>query len=274
MLESLKSYVTAFGKWGFVIAAIIIGDVVGITQSYFTDFIIPTLAWWILLIVILIVTPFFIFHKLRLITEGLQKELDDIKNAKPNIVFKRLDESYLGAVQNRVYSSSLNTFLFEKPEHPYFTRIWIANDPTNKSFTVDAIKVWCEIEFWNELYNKKYFTMSGRWAEAKEIADGGQPIEIDQIDIPPNGRPYCIDIGLKYLEEEEFYGYNNDTPKKDTKGFRDKDRELVKGIYIIKTRFICSRVDESFWFRLTNPGVGKGVGFELIESPLPTLKTS
>jgi len=80
MWKSFKVYIAAFGKWGFVVAAIIVGDIVGITQSFFTNCAIPTWAWWTILVVVLAIAPFFAFHKLREHTEELEKKINVLNN--------------------------------------------------------------------------------------------------------------------------------------------------------------------------------------------------
>ena len=76
MGKSVKSYIAAFGKWGFLMAAIIVGDVVGIIQSYNTQWLIPSWGWWLILTAILAISPFIAFHKLRMHTEELEGKLD------------------------------------------------------------------------------------------------------------------------------------------------------------------------------------------------------
>ena len=268
MGKTARQYITAFGKWGFLLAAILVGDILGIVQVYEPSLSIPQYVWWLILVFILIVSPIIAFHKLRVQRDTLQEELDEISNSIPNIVLKRVDESFEGPVTERYWSNFSSGWFIGSSEYAKFTRVWIANDPKNSIQGVDAIQLYCEIEFWDEINKAKLFVMGGRWAETEEVATGGKPIKIDQIDIPPNGRPYCIDIGLKYLNEEEFYGYNNETPLKGAKGFRDKDRRLRVGQYLIKTRFRCRDVDKSFWFRLTNYGKDKEVDFTSINEPV------
>ena len=90
---------------------------------------------------------------------------------------------------------------------------------------------------------------------------GGQPIEIEQPELPPTGRPYILDIGLKYRDENEFYAYNNETPRKSTVGFRDKDRQLNPNTYSVEVKLKGAGVDKAFWFELSNSGRGKEVDF-------------
>ncbi len=192
-------------------------------------------------------------------------ELRRIRDARPNIVLKRIDEGIEGNVASRHYSAVLNEVLISQVEHPNFTRIWIANEPTKTIEEVDAVKLYGEISFYKD--GQVLFDMAGRWADKDEIADGGKPIEINQVDLSPNGMPFCFDIGIKYHDEDDFYGYNNDTPRKNTKGFRDADRKLGKGNYHVNVRFRCKGVDKAFWFQLTNNGAGQDVGFVEIIAP-------
>jgi hypothetical protein len=216
-----------------------------------------------------LVAPYAIYDNKQKECGALAGELNKIETMVPNFVLKKIDQSFLGNVVTTLYDESQNK-VTQEIEHPYFTRIWIANDPTKPTYGVEALYVYGEIEFWDEYYKKCHFCMGGRWAETKEISQNAEPIEIEQISIPPNGRPYCMDIGLKYLAEQEFYGYNNETLGKHTKGFRDMDRKLDKGVYIIRARFRCKGVDTSFYFKLDNLGKDNEVRLKSILEP-PTL---
>jgi len=194
-----------------------------------------------------------------------QLRISKLENARPNIMLKSIDEAFLGSIVTRQIDS-LSGRLIEKPEHPYFTRIWVANAPLKPIQSVDATKLYGEITFYDN-EGRELFVMGGRWAQTKEIADGGQPIEINSVDLPPNSMPFCLDIGLKYHGEDDFYGYNNETPGKNTYGFRDADRKLGKGNYYVGVRFRCKGVDKVFWFQLTNSGAGQDVSFVEIVEP-------
>lgn len=76
-----------------------------------------------------------------------------------------------------------------------------------------------------------------------------------------------MDIGLKYINEDEFYLYNNETPRKQAKGGRDSDRVLGKGTYYVRARFRCKGVDMPFWFILENLSKGKEVTFKSVPQP-------
>jgi len=74
-------------------AIVAIGDVVGIIQSYFTNFAMPTWCWWLILVVILAVAPFLAFRKQIKKTDNIQSQLDDIKNARPRIEVKHTTQN-------------------------------------------------------------------------------------------------------------------------------------------------------------------------------------
>lgn len=64
---------------------------------------------------------------------------------------------------------------------------------------------------------------------------------------------------MKYHDENEFYAYNNETPRKSTKGFRDKDRQLNPDTYSVEVKLKGAGVDKAFWFELVNHGKGEEV---------------
>jgi len=94
--DSLKEYFKASGKWGWVVLTLIIGDAVGIIQSYFTNLIVPNWAWWLFLAVILIVSPFLAFHKLRLGLVSMESDLKRIQDARPSIEVTPEKQTILG----------------------------------------------------------------------------------------------------------------------------------------------------------------------------------
>lgn len=75
MSKSIKEYFAAFGKWIFLLAAAVIGDVIGVIQSYARDWIMPQWGWWLILVGILLFSPFIAFHKLKLQRDELQTKL-------------------------------------------------------------------------------------------------------------------------------------------------------------------------------------------------------
>ncbi len=61
-------------------AAVLVGDILGIIQSYHTGWLIPAWGWWLILVIILIVSPFIAFHRLRVQRDELQAQLHKEKN--------------------------------------------------------------------------------------------------------------------------------------------------------------------------------------------------
>jgi len=70
-----------------------------------------------------------------------QLRISKLENARPNIMLKSIDEAFLGSIVTRQIDS-LSGRLIEKPEHPYFTRIWVANAPLKPIQSVDATKLY------------------------------------------------------------------------------------------------------------------------------------
>lgn len=204
--------------------------------------------------VTLILAPHHLYKEKENRVNELKIKLDTIENARPNMTLVET-ETIPGDVITREGGRIISR------EHPWFTRVKIANDPKSALQAVDAV-IAAHITFYNSSGNKCFPTMIGRWAETPEIAQGGQPIEIEQPTIPPTGRPYILDIGLKYHSEDEFYGYNNETPRKPTIGFRDKDRRLSPHTYSVEVKLKGAGVDKAFWFELVNHGKGKEVDFD------------
>jgi len=192
---------------------------------------------------------------------NLSNQLKIIRERIPRLIVKDIKESYLGN-----YYFYQNKEL-KKVESIYYTKIDIANIPIKPELGIKAKQVFAEISFWDYPYSvshhNRHYKMAGRWAETSQIIDGGKPIEIEQIDLEPNGRGFCLDIGVKCLDEDEFYGINNETFTKQL-GFRDKDRKLDKGVYSIQVQLMCEGIDTSFWFKLENFGKDKEVKFTRI----------
>lgn len=181
--------------------------------------------------------------------------IHQLEGTSPNIVIRKT-ENILGSVSN---------FVTGQNEYPWFLRVHIANDPKSSISGVTVNQIAGHISFYDANNKLCFEPMIGRWAETREIASGAQPIDIDQIPIPPTGRSYILDIGLKYHDENEFYAYNNETPRKPGKGFRDADRRLDIGLYRVELRLRGEKTDKKFYFNLNNPGSGNEVDFNLIK---------
>lgn len=209
----------------------------------------PTWLWILLFGIAFIIVPFIVFHKLRLRLDELQSELDGIKNARPNIALIKTENSSR-PIRNVKTGEILGT--------PWFARVQFANNSLSQTQMVEASKVVGHISIYEQT-GQHLYDMIGRWAETKEVATGGRPIEIDSLDIPANGRPYPMDIVMKYPEDEEFYGYNNDNPRLAPIDWRDSQKQLPAGTYSVRVRLRGNNVDKEFWFDLINKGRGENV---------------
>jgi hypothetical protein len=202
----------------------------------------------------------------------LRHKLQEILASKPNIVFHHIDEHFTGNIETHMYSNMFKQRIITQAETTYYTRIWVSNEPTRVELGIKAEGIAGQIDVWDESYQKLIFSMSGRWAETKQAIQGALPLETKQIDMPPNASPYCMDIGIKFTDEDEFYCYNDETQYKRAPGGRDPERKLGIGSYLVMVRFRCKGVDTPFWFQLVNLGKGYQVSFTTTNSPLALSK--
>jgi hypothetical protein len=149
---------------------------------------------------------------------------------------------------------------------PWFVRAYFANDPPEPQLSKDAYNVIAQITFYRP-NGESCFRMNGRWAGKEEIAHGAIASASEQITLPANGRSEPIDIGLKYHDEDGFYGYDNMTQAKGILGWRDKDKMLCNKEYFVQVVIRGSDgVYAPFWFSLRNDGIGKEVNFSPLSS--------
>lgn len=147
---------------------------------------------------------------------------------------------------------------------PWLTRVTFANEPDVPSAGLTAYKVSGHIEFYDAARDKFLFGMVGQWSDGLE--DGTIAAGEKQIDIPPDATPYYLDITVKYDEDDECYGINNDTTLRAPDDLRDKQRKLGHGLYTIKIMVHGENVAETFWFGLINRGGGQRVRILRISS--------
>lgn len=147
---------------------------------------------------------------------------------------------------------------------PWLTRVTFANDPDVSNPGRTAYKVSGHIEFYYAACDRFLFGMVGQWSDGLE--DGTAAVSEKHIDIPPDATPYHLDIALKYDDDDECYGINNDTPVRAPVDLRDEQRRLGHGLYTIKIMVHGENVAETFWFGLINRGVGQRVRILRISS--------
>lgn len=185
---SFKEYFAAFGKWGFIVAAIIVGDIIGIVQSVDQKFILPQLVWWLVLVLILVLSPVIAFHQLRLRRDELQKELDGIKNSRPNVEYESVSASlFQGACYLRLV---FRNKVVEPSGHISTSQ---SSKAKIKIFTASGLLV----DSWD-----------GRWAENDWPASYGDIPEKNKRDIIA-GDPATLDIGVRILGQVQFKGHYN-----------------------------------------------------------------
>lgn len=147
---------------------------------------------------------------------------------------------------------------------PWITRVTFANDPEAASTGLTAYKVSGHVEFYDAARDRFLFGMVGQWSDGVE--DGTTAVSEKQIDIQPDATPHYLDIALKYDEDDECYGINQDTAVRAPTDLRDGQRKLVHGLYTIKIMVHGENVAETFWFGLINRGSGQRVRILRISS--------
>ena len=146
------------------------------------------------------------------------------------------------------------------------TQCSVSNSPKFSRTHSIARDVSVEIELWKASKNcfnrpkrgKDFcFWMTGRWADLpgpRLSKDTGiNPIQSEQLTIPPNRRPYLLDIAIKWKGRENGYGYNNEAEQ-----FDERENPLytiMPGSYILYVRLNGTDMkSRKFRFLLENPG--------------------
>lgn len=183
----------------------------------------------------------------------LNKRLQSILNAKPRLVFKRIERR---KDISKVMKKGAQIEVVGTPE---FIRIWIANEPLLPEEGVEAELLHGEIEYYDQERDTPLFTMGGRWPEQGQPAGS---LLTQQLTIPPNRKEFCMDIGMKYAQDNEYYGYDDEAHL--ISDGRNPRTRLDKGVYFLKLTLACKGLIQRFYFRLENQGKGHDVSFDVI----------
>ncbi len=186
----------------------------------------------------------------------LNHRLQAILNAQPNLVISNIEQHNTTI---RIVDPKTDVD-FGKPS---FTRIWVANYPKTPEKGIIAESVYAEIIFHNQS-KQKLFVINGKWAEGGQPALGAGSLQTQQMTIPPNRKPFCLDIGLKYLMDDNFYGIDDETTLVYS-DWRNPKYKLNKGIYLVQVTFACKGANSPIWFKLENLGKGHDVNFCVLE---------
>ena len=202
----------------------------------------PQLLFWLLLALGIFVAILLTYHELRM------KTVRELK-----MVFSGNGwENVQAPLRNIVTGVVMGT--------PVFSHALFANDPIDSQRGITAEKVVAHLDFYNQDRSCLLFKMVGRWSEAPERAQvGSRVVETNQIDIAPNAMPRALDIVLKYDDEDDCYGLNNETPQRAPSGWRDISRVLSPGFYSVKIRLRGNNLDQCFWLDFENKGINNRI---------------
>lgn len=259
MWESLKGYITNLGKWGWVVMAANIFTAIGAYSTITGHPIIniPTPVWLTLLIVGLLFAPFLAYHR-------ISTKLNDICSAVPEI---EIDGSpYVDT--RHIHSRTEIEGQYPLIGTPCFAHVKFCNRTKVHTAEATAEDVFAEISFYDNEGNS-ILNLVGRWGDTKQPESPFEPTrELAKVSFEPNGLPHELDIAMKYPEDEDCYAFDNES-------YFSYDwrvpRLLLKGrSYSVKVRLAgIPMIDRTWWLRLYNEGVGKGMKIEIDNSRSP-----
>jgi hypothetical protein len=194
-------------------------------------------------------------------TNGVVEE----KKAEPRVTSNiRPDIRFLGWETAEAQLTANEEGETQVGDSPWLTRLTFANEPDTSGSGPTAYKVSGHIEFYDAARDRFLFGMIGQWSDGDvglAVAAGEK-----QVDIPPDGVPCYLNVALKYDEDDECYGINQDTAVRAPVDWRDQQRKLEHGLYTIKVLLHGENVAETFWFGLINRGIGQRVRILRISS--------
>ena len=79
--------------------------------------------------------------------------------------------------------------------------------------------------------------------------------DLMELDLPPNGLPHKIDFAIKYHEDEDMYGYNDEIQRYSTDG-RPYQYKLPPEKFLVRVRMKAVGLsgEVSGWYELTHNG--------------------
>ena len=186
----------------------------------------------------------------RYIQDGLASKCRTGPRKSPNLVFVKPDVNKAAIFDpktGQVYGEA------------YFSKLSFKNFPIEGIDNRNAEDVAPHLEFWDDEFKSKKFEMVGRWSTDPGPAERGKAAteEVGRT-IPPDGVPRAIGTVMKYLDDENCYGHNNEAPIKAPKDWRYTRYELQPGKYGLKVRFESRNVDPKPEFRFVLDNKGKG----------------
>jgi hypothetical protein len=142
-------------------------------------------------------------------------------------------------------------------EAAWLSRLNFTSEPDPQAMILQSPSVAAIVEFYDGSGESLQFAMVGQWASGlPDMATGAQPEGTNTIEIPLGGPPSALNIALKYDQDEECYGFNHETPGHASDDWRDRQKRLEPGEWIVKVVIYGTSLEETFWFKLVNRGAG------------------
>jgi len=248
-----------------LIAAVI--AIIGFAASWYFDIDSTTgLLLWLAPLAVLATSVIvgFVYATISLLS-GVESRVAKEEKAEPMVTSSvRPDIRFLGWETAEAQLTADEKGEAQVSDSPWLTRLTFSNEPDASGSGVTASKVSGHIEFYDAARDRFLFGMISQWSDGdvgKAIGAGEK-----QVDIPPDGVPCYLNVALKYDEDDECYGINQDTAARAPVDWRDQQRKLEHGLYTIKVLLHGENVAETFWFGLINRGSGQRVRILRISS--------
>jgi len=218
-----------------------VGAYLDIAKSSF-----PTLGWIALFVISSLVVPFIPYHKMRTSRELLRTKLEDIESSRPDIEFVSAISEKTRIPHTRI-----------EDKQPYITSLIFANNPEYPTDAMIARNVRAYIIF-NTCSTKPEELCSGygNWQT--------QSSNCTEVDMPPNSKPYRLNIALKYHDEQYCCRFGYDALETNWLYDIGTKKQLDIGKYVIEVLMQGTNIRKLFRFLLKNGGRNQGLTVEQI----------
>lgn len=244
MCRHIWEYLKSFGVGGYITLVItvygginIFSDVTGSPIPPLT--VIPTWVWLIVLIVGLLITPFFAFNRIA-------STMDRFQNTQANVI----PSDSFGCRESPLFQEGKPIF--------HIVQAWFKNAPVTRQDSSIAKQVTATIEFWQYQTTHPMLTIAGQWIESRAPDFIGFTGITNKIDIYPNDENYKLNILLKWEEDEDAYAYAVESfIHSERQDGRENMRRIQPGMYKVYVKLKGVGVDKTFLYGLKNPGKGE-----------------
>jgi len=192
----------------------------------------------------------------------LQRKTNDYESKSPYIVFQGGDVA-TGAHYKQKRFVPVNQEI-DRTEalglEVYYAYVFVKNDPQGyRGEERTARKAVCAIEIY-EANNLKvpFVSFWGSWRGTPQVMTrpSHAPFEdLAEFDLPPNGFPHRVDFALKFREDEDMYGYNDEAQRYSKDGRWEKLKLPPKRFFVqVRLKAIGLKDKPLCWYEVNHEG--------------------